>query len=126
MTVGGAGEAEKRQAWRFGRLAETVCAWMLRLKGYRVVARGFRVPVGEIDIIARRGRTIAFVEVKARGNDGAPEVLTPRQRRRITRAAEAFLKMRPGYRGLDLRFDLMVVGRRRPPRHLANAWRADD
>jgi putative endonuclease len=126
MTVGAAGEAEKRQAWRFGRLAESVCAGWLRLKGYRIVARGFRVPVGEIDIIARRGRTLAFVEVKARGNDGAPEVLTPRQRRRITRAAEAFLKARPGYRGLDLRFDLMVVGRRRLPRHLADAWRADD
>jgi putative endonuclease len=99
---------------------------MLRLKGYRIVARGFRVPVGEIDIIARRGRTLAFVEVKGRADDGAPEVLTPRQRRRITRAAEAFLKARPGYRGLDLRFDLMVVGRRGPPRHVANAWRADD
>jgi putative endonuclease len=126
MTVDGSGTAEKRQAWRFGRVAETVCAWLLRLKGYRIVARGFRVPVGEIDIIARRGRTIAFVEVKARGDDGAPEVLTPRQRRRITRAAEAFLKSHAGYRGFDLRFDLMVVGRRRPPRHLANAWRADD
>jgi putative endonuclease len=126
MTVGAAGEAEKRQARRFGRLAESVCAGWLRLKGYRIVARGFRVPVGEIDIIARRGRTLAFVEVKARGDDGAPEVLTPRQRRRITRAAEAFLKARPGYRGLDLRFDLIVVGRRRPPRHLVGAWRTDD
>jgi putative endonuclease len=126
MTVGAAGKAEKRQAWRFGRLAESVCAGWLRLKGYRIVARGFRVPVGEIDIIARRGRTLAFVEVKARGDDGAPEVLTPRQRRRITRAAEAFLKARPGYRGLDLRFDLIVVGRRRPPRHLVGAWRTDD
>ncbi len=126
MTGGRGTEAEKRQAWRFGRLAEAISAWMLRLKGYRIVARGFRVPVGEIDIIARRGRTLAFVEVKARADDGAPEVLTPRQRRRITRAAEAFLKARPGYRGLDLRFDLMVVGRRSPPRHVANAWRADD
>ena len=119
-------KAEKRQAWRFGRLAETVCALLLRLKGYRIVARGFRVPVGEIDIIARRGRTLAFVEVKARGGGGAAEVLTARQRRRIARAAEAFLKVRPAYRGLDLRFDLMIVGRRSPPRHLANAWRADD
>ena len=126
MTGGRSGDADKHRAWRFGRLAETACAWVLRLKGYRIVARGFRVPVGEIDIIARRGRTLAFVEVKARADDGAPEVLTPRQRRRITRAAEAFLKARPGYRGLDLRFDLMVVGRRSPPRHVANAWRADD
>ena len=128
MTGGRGTETEKRQAWRFGRLAETVSAWLLRLKGYRIVARGFRVPVGEIDIIARRGRTLAFVEVKARADadDGAPEVLTPRQRRRIARAAEAFLKARPVYRGLDLRFDLMIVGRRSLPRHLANAWRADD
>ena len=121
-------EGEKRRAWQFGRFAETVGALLLRLKGYRIVARGFRVPVGEIDIIARRGRTLAFVEVKARtgAGDTAPEVLTPRQRRRITRAAEAFLKVRPAYRGLDLRFDLIIIGRRGPPRHLANAWRADD
>ncbi|MGF1641412.1 MAG: YraN family protein [Rhodospirillales bacterium] len=119
------GTAERRGAWRFGRLAESACAWWLRLKGYRIVARGFRVPAGEIDIVARRGRTLAFVEVKARTGDGAWDALTPSQRRRIVRAAEAFLKARPAYAGLDLRFDLMVVGRRRRPRHLTNAWTAD-
>lgn len=116
----------KRRAWRFGRIAETVCVWYLRLTGYQVIARGFRVPVGEIDIIARRGRTLAFVEVKARSGDYAADALSPRQRRRIVRAAEAFLKVRPGLAELDLRLDVMLVRRWRPPMHLPGAWRVDD
>ena len=117
---------DKRQAWRFGRTAETMCVWYLRLIGYHVIARGFRVPVGEIDIIARRGRTLAFVEVKARSGDYAADALSPSQRRRIVRAAEAFLKVRPGLADLDLRLDVMLVRRWRLPRHLRGAWRVDD
>jgi putative endonuclease len=117
--------ADKRRAWHYGRTAESLCAWWLRLHGYHIIARRYRAPVGEIDLIARRGRTLAFVEVKAR-DDHAIEVLQRRQRRRIARAAEAFLQRRPALAGLDLRFDLMVLGRRRLPRHLAGAWRIDD
>ncbi len=107
-----------------------MCAWRLRLVGYRVIARDVRTPVGEIDLIVRRGRTLAFVEVKARRRtDG--EVLTTRQRRRIVRAADAFLAGRPALAACDIRFDLMLV-RRRPllgidlPHHLPGAFRADD
>ena len=59
---------KKQQAWKFGRFAEGLAAWHLRFRGYRIVARGFRSTVGEIDIVARRGRILVFVEVKARGN----------------------------------------------------------
>lgn len=120
------GADKKRRAWRFGRNAETLCAWVLRLKGYHIVERDFRVPVGEIDIIARRGRTLAFVEVKARADGDAVEALTPRQRRRIVRAAQAFLRARRAFAGFDARFDVMLVRRGEWPRHLADAWRADD
>jgi putative endonuclease len=58
--------ARRRLAWRFGRLAESLCAWRLRLAGYRVIARDVRTPRGEIDLIVRRGQVLAFVEVKAR------------------------------------------------------------
>ncbi len=117
---------KKRRAWRFGHVAETLCAWHLRLRGYRILARGFRGPVGEIDIVARRGRTLAMIEVKARANFAtAADALGPRQQRRIARAAAAFLKARPGCAGLDVRFDVMLVRRGRLPVHLTDAWRSE-
>lgn len=126
-TPADAGKGRKRRAWHFGRLAEEICAWHLRLRGYRIMARGFRVPVGEIDIIARRGGVIAFIEVKARADLArAAESLGRRQRRRIARAAAAFLQARPRYSGHDLRFDLMLVRPWRMPLHMAGAWRDDD
>lgn len=117
---------KKRRAWQFGRNAEALCAWVLRLKGYQIVARDFRVPVGEIDIVARRHSTLVFVEVKARADAHVVEALTPHQRRRIVRAAEAFIRAHRAYAGFDMRFDVMLVRRGGWPRHLANAWRADD
>ena len=122
-----AGRRRRRRTRRFGRLAESLCAWHLRLRGYRIVARGFRSAVGEIDIVARRGGVLAVVEVKGREDLGvAAESLGRRQRRRIARAAEAFVKARPGYAVLDLRFDVMLVGPWGLPRHLTGAWRGDD
>ncbi len=117
--------ADKRRAWRRGRWAETLCAWHLRLRGYRVEARRYRTPVGEIDIVARRGTVLAVVEVKARPElAAAAEALHPRQRARIARAAEAYVQARPDRAGLDLRFDVMLVRPWRLPVHLTDAWRA--
>ncbi len=118
--------AQRRRAQRRGRLAEWLCLWHLRLRGWRIVVRGWRCPAGEIDIIARRGRVLAIIEVKSRGDIGvAATALTPRQRRRIARAAEAFLGTRPDLAGLDLRFDVMLVAGRRLPRHWRGAWGVD-
>ncbi len=115
---------ERRRAERRGRLAETICVWHLRLRGWRILERGYRVPSGEIDIIARRGRIVAAIEVKARGTlADAGDALTPRQRRRIARAFEHFLAERPGLATMTLRFDVMLVATGRLPRHLADAWR---
>ena len=115
---------KKRQAWKFGRFAEALAAWHLRFRGYRIVARGFRAPVGEIDIIARRGSLLAMIEVKARsGDEVTPAVPTARQRRRIARAAEAFLARSPRLAACDIRFDLMVARPWRLPRPLPEAWR---
>lgn len=114
----------RRRAELAGRLAEDVCVWWLRLRGYRVLARRFRDPVGEIDILARRGRTLAVVEVKARRDlRAAAEALTRRQQRRISRAAEAYLARNPGLDDLAVRFDVMLVVPWRPPRHIMDAWR---
>lgn len=116
----------KRRAWRFGRLSEALAAWHLRLRGYRIVARGFRSAAGEIDIVACRGRVLAFVEVKARQDLGhAAEALRARQAGRIARAAGAFLQANPRFAAHDQRFDVMLVRPWRLPVHLADAWRPD-
>lgn len=116
----------RRRAWRYGRLGEMLCAGVLIAKGYRVLARRRRTAAGEIDIIARRHGVLAFVEVKARRDAGhAVAAVGPRQRRRIERAAGAFVGRRPELAGLDWRFDVMVVTPWGWPRHLRDAWRPE-
>jgi len=119
--------ARRQRAERRGHWAEFLCLWHLRLRGWRILARDWRCPSGEIDIVARRGRVLAIVEVKSRARiDSAAAALLPRQRRRIARAVATFLAARPDLAGLDLRFDVMLVAPRRWPRHWPGAWRADD
>jgi len=114
----------QRAAWRRGRAAEWLCLWSLRCRGYRILARRYRVPVGEIDLIARRGRVVAAIEVKARPDyEAASAAVLARQRRRIARAFEHFLALHPELARLDARFDVMMVVPRRWPRHLRDAWR---
>ncbi len=116
----------RQRAERRGRWAESLCRWHLRLRGWRILARGWRCRAGEIDILARRGSVLAVIEVKSRQEVAtAASALSPRQRRRIVRAAEAFLVARPDLRGLDLRFDLMLVAPRRLPQHWPGAWLPD-
>lgn len=117
----------RRAAERRGRTAEWLCLWHLRLRGWRILARQWRCPSGEIDILARRGGVLAVIEVKRRSEIGAAaEAVSSRQRRRIARAAEAYLNTRPDLSGLALRFDLMMVGPRLLPLHWRGAWRPGD
>ena len=102
-----------------GRRAETLAALVLRLKGYRVLSRRFKTPSGEIDLIVKRGRTIAFVEVKTRAEaEAAVEAVTRKARRRIARAAALWVAAHPEAAEFDLRFDAVIIARRRLPRHL--------
>lgn len=123
-------ERGRRAAELFGRRAEALCALALRLKGYRIVGRRCRTPVGELDIVARRGQTFVFVEVKARPTaDAALQALDPRQRRRLGRAAAAWLargqsRIAP-HSPVNMRFDVMLVAPWRWPRHIVNAWQID-
>jgi putative endonuclease len=120
-------DPKRLKARRRGQIAEYFCRWHLRLHGWRILACDWRCPVGEIDILARRRDILAVIEVKSRTDfaTGAA-ALSLRQRRRIARATEAFLLMRPDLAAMAIRFDVMVVEPRRLPRHLAGAWRADD
>ena len=120
------GRSARHRAQRRGTFAESLCRWHLRLRGWRIVAADWRCPSGEIDILARRGGVLAIIEVKTRRDlAGAADAVLPRQRRRIARAASAFLLMRPDLAELALRFDVMLVAPLRPPRHLPDAWRID-
>ncbi len=118
-------DRERRQAARRrGLRAERLAAWWLRLKGYRIVASDVRTPAGQIDLIARRGRVLAIVEVKQR-DDGrtAAEAVTLRQQGRLAAAAGAVFARQPGLSRLDIRFDVVLIVPRRRPRHVADAWR---
>jgi len=114
---------KRQRAERGGRRAERLAAWWLRLKGWRILAVRARTPVGEIDLIARRGRTLAFIEVKARAAAAEADLALDEFRlRRVARAAEA-LAPRYARDGDDIRIDAMFIVPRRLPRHLANVWR---
>ena len=110
-------------AFRLGLSAESRAAAFLVAKGYRIVARRWRSVLGEVDIVARRRRLLAFVEVKARATlDEAAEAVSLHQRRRIIGAAQAWLASHPDDVACDIRFDVMLVAPRRIPRHIQAAF----
>jgi putative endonuclease len=113
---------ERRAAHGQGVFAERVAILLLRLKFYSILARRYSIRGGEIDIIARRGDTIAFVEVKARPTlDEAQSAITPAKRRRLSRAARVWLASNPYAAGFTLRGDAVFVAPWRWPRHLPAA-----
>ena len=118
-------KSARQIAFRFGLSAESRAAALLVAKGYRIVARRFRTPVGEIDIIARRRSVLIFVEVKARDNfDEAAEAVGKRQQARIIAAAGYWLAAHPEDAESDMRFDVVLVVPSRLPRHLMAAFDA--
>jgi putative endonuclease len=112
-------------AFRLGLSAESRAAMLLMAKGYRIAARRFRTPFGEIDIVARRRNALVFVEVKARETaDDAAWAVTERGKRRIVGAAELWLAHHPADAQRLIRFDVILVTPGKIPRHLANAFDA--
>lgn len=126
---------DRVKAQRSGRAAEALVCWWLRLKGYRILAVNWRCPAGEVDILARRGRVLAAIEVKRRAADASSArdetallAISPRQQARIARAAEAFRARRGDCRELDLRLDAVTVLPGFPwprLRHYPAAWQGD-
>jgi putative endonuclease len=113
-------------AYRRGLFGETLAAWLYRAKFHRVLARRYRTPAGEIDLIVRRGRTIVFVEVKHRPTaEEALDAIGPLSRRRIARAAELWLAAHPDASGFDLRFDLVIIMPGRLPRRVVSVFDAE-
>jgi putative endonuclease len=113
---------ERRRREQGGRRAETLACWWLRLKGWRILARRVRTPLGEVDIVARRGRVVAFVEVKARAREREAALALDEWRLRRVAAAAGALAHRFARDGDVTRIDAMFVLPRRLPRHMENVW----
>ena len=106
-----------------GQRAETLCCWVLRLKGYRILARRWRSALGEIDIIAARRNVLAIIEVKARPDQQqAASAVSLTQQRRLQNAAREYLAHHPNFNQYITRFDVMMVLPRRWPLHIPDAW----
>lgn len=106
-----------------GRRAELIALLSLMVRGYRPVARNLKTPVGEIDLIMRRGSVLAVIEVKTRGSyTQAAEAILPQQQARIRRATEWLLASRPDLAALTIRFDAVLVLPATWPKHLKGAY----
>lgn len=115
-----------RQGRKRGRRAEFFAKWLLQLKFYRIIACNARLPHGELDIIARRGRLLVFVEVKSRSSIWlAAQAVSPKQWQRIEKAAAQFVAANPRLARHQWRFDVVAAAPFRRPRHIINAWRRD-
>ena len=115
--------ATRRRHHRRGHRGEWLAALALRLKGYRIVARRYRTKLGEIDLIARRGDLVLFVEVKVRPTLlQAMEAIGRLSERRIEAAADLWLTRQPDHARLSLRFDMVAVLPRRWPVHVENIF----
>lgn len=121
----------RQKAHKLGHSAEWRAVWRLRLAGYSILARRYKTKLGEIDIVARRGNLLVFVEVKARKQFlAAADALGGRQFGRVARAASLFVARHPRYAVCSVRFDAVLVGgplhRQLWPRHLPDVWQAPE
>ena len=114
----------RRGAERRGRRAEILAAWWLRLHAYSILEMRFKCPLGEIDIVARRGNMLVFVEVKQRPTLAVAETAVPDQAwLRIARAADAWIARHSSLQSLNRRYDLIAIAPRHWPKHCRDYWR---
>ena len=113
-------------AQKNGRWGEKIALCLLRLKGYRILAQRFRFSFAEVDLIAARGYTLIFCEVKHRLSlNLAGEAISQKQKDRLSRAAQVFLQQYPEFQNYDIRFDAILVAPRKMPQHIQGAWCAN-
>ncbi len=113
---------KRQQAEARGRKGEAYAALWLRMKGWQILGERVRTPVGEVDIVARRGKLIAFVEVKTRATDAELDHAIDDYRLRRVAAAAEILTPRFASDGEDVRIDVILLAPRSLPRHLVNVW----
>ncbi len=113
---------DRRAAEASGRRGERMAGWWLRLKGWRILDRRVRTPVGEVDLVVRRGNLVAFVEVKTRATGAELDFAIDERRLARVAAAAEYLMPRFAGPGDDIRVDVVLIAPRTPPRHIENAW----
>lgn len=113
---------DRRAAEASGRRGERAAGWWLRLKGWRILERRVRTPVGEVDLVVRRGNLIAFVEVKTRATGAELDFAIDERRLARVAAAAEYLMPRFAGPGDDIRIDVVLIAPRTAPRHIENAW----
>jgi len=119
---------KKRRAQATGRWSEYACRLILALTGWTTLHHGYRAQrgtgAGEIDLIAKRRNTLAFIEVKARQTLAVGlESVSSEQQNRIIKGADRFLASNPQFNDFDVRFDVMIVRPWHLPRHFSDVWR---
>lgn len=113
----------KTTGYKKGLMAEFKAKIYFRMLGYSILTERFKTPMGEIDIVVKRGNTIAFVEVKMRRTvDEAAEAIHNKNQSRVRNAAELYLQKYPEYTDCEMRFDALVLAPGAWPRHIENAW----
>ncbi len=115
----------RRRAYHSGLWGERLAAFLLMLKGYRILHWRYRTGAGEIDLVVRRGENLVFVEVKSRKGGASAEAVHPAQAARLVRAGLAFLAKNQRLSHLNVRFDVILTGGLTIPHHIKSAWVAD-
>lgn len=113
---------KKRRIYYFGLIAEIVAAIYLRCKFYQIIARRYKSPFGEIDIIAKKSNQIIFIEVKARKDISLMDFISKYQQNRINKAAQYYLLKYPKYQKFNLRFDAIIMNKYFCPIHFKSYW----
>lgn len=114
---------DRKRSHRAGLRAEYVALFHLLLKGYLPLKMRYKTPVGEIDLIVKRGRTLVFVEVKGRRDQrDAAEAVHAKNQSRVVRAAQYFLAAHPRLANCEVRFDVCLVPWYRLPHHIPQAF----
>ncbi len=117
--------SSQKSSYKWGLFAERLGVLFLSLKGYRILARRAKTPVGEIDIIMKRGHILVAVEVKARKTtEMAAYSITATQKRRISKALEYWRQHRLLQKDMDIRYDALLISPWRLPKHIKSAWDA--
>lgn len=115
--------AARLKHYRRGILAEYAALLWLTCKGYWPVALRYKTPVGEIDVVVRRGSKLVFVEVKARATTAdAAYAIHAKNQSRVVRASQYFLASHPEYGHCEVRFDAVLIAWYARPKHLVNAF----
>ena len=113
---------QKRRIYYFGFIAEIIASCYLRFKFYQIIARRFKSPFGEIDIIAKKSNKLIFIEIKARRDTSLMDFISKRQQNRINKAAEYFLISHPKYQTYQINFDAIIMNKFFWPKHFKNYW----